>query len=93
MGRLIAPRFFSTTLVRLLPGRLVDGMLNSILRSFFLVSLQYEPRAVCGKPPTARGYHVSIIADSRLFVFGGVSPVFVCLLLASSLSDESVQWA
>ncbi|KAF9234591.1 hypothetical protein BU15DRAFT_52453, partial [Melanogaster broomeanus] len=35
------------------------------------LNLQYEPRPVCGKPPAARGYHVTIIADSRLFVFGG----------------------
>lgn len=24
-----------------------------------------------GKPPTPRGYHVALLADSRLFVFGG----------------------
>lgn len=38
---------------------------------FNLVNLQYEPRTVKGKPPSARGYHATIIADSRLFVFGG----------------------
>ncbi|KAG0696455.1 galactose oxidase [Suillus ampliporus] len=38
---------------------------------FNLVHLQYEPRTVKGKAPSARGYHVTIIADSRLFVFGG----------------------
>ncbi|KAG1740158.1 uncharacterized protein EDB91DRAFT_1282957 [Suillus paluster] len=38
---------------------------------FNLVHLLYEPRTVKGKPPSARGYHVTIIADSRLFVFGG----------------------
>lgn len=37
------------------------------------VTLQYEPRTVKGKPPSARGYHVTTIVDSRLFVFGGVS--------------------
>jgi len=37
------------------------------------VNLQYEPRTVKGKPPPARGYHATILADSRLFVFGGVS--------------------
>ncbi|KAG1821426.1 hypothetical protein EV424DRAFT_1400726 [Suillus variegatus] len=38
---------------------------------FNLVNLQYEPRTVKGKPPSARGYHATILADSRLFVFGG----------------------
>ncbi|KAG9311086.1 galactose oxidase [Chiua virens] len=36
-----------------------------------LVNLQYEPRSVSGRPPSARGYHVTIVADSRLFMFGG----------------------
>ncbi|KIJ61244.1 hypothetical protein HYDPIDRAFT_116246, partial [Hydnomerulius pinastri MD-312] len=44
---------------------------SSEILLYNLVNLQYEPRAVCGKPPTPRGYHVTIIADSRLFVFGG----------------------
>jgi hypothetical protein len=35
------------------------------------VSLQYEPRSTLGRPPTPRGYHASVLADSRLFVFGG----------------------
>ncbi|KAF8556775.1 galactose oxidase [Imleria badia] len=49
-----------------------DGFAYSSEILFYnLVNLQYEPRAVCGKPPSPRGYHVSIIADSRLFVFGG----------------------
>lgn len=26
---------------------------------------------VLGKPPSIRGYHATILADSRLFVFGG----------------------
>ncbi|KAG2046333.1 hypothetical protein BDR06DRAFT_965204 [Suillus hirtellus] len=38
---------------------------------FNLVNLQYEPRTVKGKPPSARGYHATILADSRPFVFGG----------------------
>lgn len=38
---------------------------------FNLVSLQYEPRPVMGKPPSPRGYHVTQLSDSRLFVFGG----------------------
>lgn len=35
------------------------------------VSLQYEPRLILGKPPSTRGYHASILADSRIFLFGG----------------------
>lgn len=36
-----------------------------------LVSLQYEPRQVAGKPPSMRGYHAACLADSRVFIFGG----------------------
>ncbi|KAF8904757.1 hypothetical protein CPB84DRAFT_1772753 [Gymnopilus junonius] len=43
----------------------------SELLMYNLVSLQYEPRIVLGKPPSARGYHATVLADSRLFVFGG----------------------
>ncbi|KAF9480612.1 galactose oxidase [Pholiota conissans] len=43
----------------------------SELLTYNLVSLQYEPRLVIGKPPSMRGYHATILADSRLFVFGG----------------------
>ena len=35
------------------------------------VSLQYESRLILGKPPSNRGYHASILADSRIFIFGG----------------------
>ncbi|KAJ7166577.1 galactose oxidase [Mycena filopes] len=38
---------------------------------FNLVSLAFEPRGTLGKAPTARGYHVTLLADSRLFLFGG----------------------
>lgn len=38
---------------------------------FNLVSLQFEPRARLGRAPTPRGYHASLLADSRLFIFGG----------------------
>ncbi|KAH9958732.1 galactose oxidase [Russula dissimulans] len=38
---------------------------------FNLVSLQYEPRPTLGRAPTPRGYHASLLSDSRLFVFGG----------------------
>ncbi|TFY73028.1 hypothetical protein EWM64_g10984, partial [Hericium alpestre] len=44
---------------------------TSELLLFNLVSLQYEPRPTLGKPPNPRGYHVSLLADSRLFIFGG----------------------
>ncbi|TFY63562.1 hypothetical protein EVG20_g6259 [Dentipellis fragilis] len=44
---------------------------TSELLLFNLVSLQYEPRPTMGKPPNPRGYHVSLLADSRLFIFGG----------------------
>lgn len=37
----------------------------------FLVNLQYEKRIVYGKAPNPRGYHATILADSRLFLFGG----------------------
>ncbi|CAA7262641.1 unnamed protein product [Cyclocybe aegerita] len=45
----------------------------SELLLYDLVSLQYElrPHMVLGKPPSARGYHETILADSRLFLFGG----------------------
>ncbi|KII84047.1 hypothetical protein PLICRDRAFT_179731 [Plicaturopsis crispa FD-325 SS-3] len=35
------------------------------------VSLEYEPRPVLGRLPSPRGYHVALLADNRLFVFGG----------------------
>ena len=35
------------------------------------VFLQYEPRLTLGHPTVPRGYHASILADSRLFAFGG----------------------
>jgi len=38
---------------------------------FNLVSLQYEPRPVKGIAPSARGYHASVLADGRLWLFGG----------------------
>ena len=39
--------------------------------SSFLVSLAFEVKPVAGQPLSARGYHVSLLADSRVFVFGG----------------------
>jgi len=38
---------------------------------FNLVSLSYESRSLLGTPPTKRGNHSAIVADSRLFVIGG----------------------
>ncbi len=39
--------------------------------STHIVTLQFEPKPTAGRPPAARGYHVSLLADGRLFVFGG----------------------
>ncbi|KAG8215216.1 hypothetical protein J3R82DRAFT_8759 [Butyriboletus roseoflavus] len=44
---------------------------SSDILFYNLVNLQYEHRPVRGKPLSARGYHVTIVADSRVFVFGG----------------------
>ncbi|KAF8645697.1 hypothetical protein AX16_007632 [Volvariella volvacea WC 439] len=44
---------------------------SSELLLFNLVSLQYEDRTVLGKPPSPRGYHATLLADSRIFLFGG----------------------
>ncbi|TFK37602.1 hypothetical protein BDQ12DRAFT_699034 [Crucibulum laeve] len=38
---------------------------------FNLVSLQYETRSVFGTLPSKRGHHSTVLADSRLFLFGG----------------------
>lgn len=35
------------------------------------VSLAFEAKPVAGQLLSPRGYHVSILADSRIFVFGG----------------------
>lgn len=37
----------------------------------FSVSLTFESRPLAGKRPIARGYHAAVLADSRLFIFGG----------------------
>ncbi|KAI0052434.1 galactose oxidase [Auriscalpium vulgare] len=44
---------------------------TSDMLMFNLVSLQYEPRRTLGRAPSPRGYHISVLADSRLFMFGG----------------------
>lgn len=47
-----------------------EGYTSQVLL-FNLVNLQYETRNVYGKVPAARGYHATVLADSRLFLFGG----------------------
>ena len=48
------------------------------------MTLQFEPRPTAGRPPGNRGYHAAVLADSRLYIFGGFDghSVFddVCLL-------------
>lgn len=49
-----------------------DGLkYSSDLLLFNLVTLQYEHKQTMGKPPPARGYHISLLADARLLVYGG----------------------
>ena len=45
--------------------------LCTLLTAHLIVTLQYEPRRTLGRPFQPRGYHVSLLADSRLFIFGG----------------------
>ena len=35
------------------------------------VSLQFEPRTIYGRPFSVRGNHATVLADSRVFLFGG----------------------
>ena len=51
--------------------------LYSLILISSLVSLQYEPRQVAGRAPSARGYHAACLADSRVFVFGGFNGIEV----------------
>ncbi|KAI0744793.1 galactose oxidase [Earliella scabrosa] len=53
------------------------GSYMSDILLFNLVSLQYEPRQVAGRAPSARGYHAACLADSRVFVFGGFNGIEV----------------
>ncbi|KAH8919570.1 galactose oxidase [Atractiella rhizophila] len=41
------------------------------VHTFNLVTLQWEPRPVCGASPSLRGYHSVVLYDSRLIVTGG----------------------
>jgi len=52
-------------------GAVRRPFLNNKQNLLHTVSLQYEPRPTLGRAPTPRGYHASLLADSRLFVFGG----------------------
>ena len=51
--------------------RTIDFAMLISLATCRLVSLQYEPRSIAGRPPSARGYHAACLADSRVFIFGG----------------------
>lgn len=35
------------------------------------VTLQFEHKPTAGRPPPARGYHVALLGDARLLIFGG----------------------
>lgn len=49
-----------------------DGLkYSSELLLFNLVTLQFEHKQTMGRPPPARGYHISLLGDARLLVFGG----------------------
>ena len=47
----------------------VDWMLTHLTTRS--VTLQFEPKQTQGRTPSSRGYHVTTLADSRLWVFGG----------------------
>jgi hypothetical protein len=64
-ARSTATIFFSSISVRLIPSLRLHRLTN------LKVSLAFEPRSTLGKAPSARGYHVTLLADSRLFLFGG----------------------
>lgn len=36
-----------------------------------LVNMSWETRSVYGQAPTPRGYHTTVLYDSRIFLFGG----------------------
>lgn len=37
----------------------------------FTVTLKFESKAIAGRTPVSRGYHASLLWDSRIFIFGG----------------------
>lgn len=63
-----APKFCSSIWVRLLACLPVYPL---VIDPCYVVTLQYEQRPVLGKAPSGRGYHATILADSRIFLFGG----------------------
>ena len=60
-------------------GRRALGFSNYVHVHFFfsfwcfsnIVTWSWETRKVFGIPPAGRGYHASLLYDSRLFMFGG----------------------
>ncbi|KAF9006971.1 hypothetical protein BDQ17DRAFT_1461401 [Cyathus striatus] len=48
-----------------------NGAECTLMHARTTVSLSYESRSLLGTPPTKRGNHSAIVADSRLFVIGG----------------------
>ena len=48
-------------------------ILNNVFGHGFydIVTWSWETRKIYGIPPAGRGYHASLLYDSRLFVFGG----------------------
>jgi hypothetical protein len=63
LGKIIYPKIYFIIEQSFLGGVLIA--------CFSAVSLQYEVRHTNGKAPSPRGYHAAVLADSRLFVFGG----------------------
>ncbi|CAG8559980.1 10531_t:CDS:2, partial [Acaulospora morrowiae] len=47
------------------------GKYTSEVQLLNLVTMEWETRKVYGTPPSGRGYHTTVLYDSRLFVFGG----------------------
>jgi hypothetical protein len=52
-------------------SRVRTASIQSAKRLATSVSLAFETKPVAGQPLSARGYHVSLLADSRVFAFGG----------------------
>lgn len=46
-------------------------LITSIFTVPSIVTWSWETRKVYGIPPAGRGYHASLLYDSRLFMFGG----------------------
>ncbi|KAI9631612.1 hypothetical protein KEM48_014582 [Puccinia striiformis f. sp. tritici PST-130] len=61
---------------------------TSEVKSFNLVTLQWEPRTVKGQFPPRIGYHTATLHDSRLIIIGGFDGRHVydqvCLFIAVS---------